>query len=266
MNEENIQKLIQKVRANKQNLPYININEHGNYAGWVTNFHMYEKKTQLPFCLDLTQDNDLFLLFALASCWSKTGQWQNSALFCMYLKMSEKDDVTYWSNPQNVISEKAKKSKSLQNVCKQYDFTPANRKVSFRSDFYDSLRVLSDEWQGIKQSLEKSEAYNDYQIFIEHISQICGLGAGKNTMKIKIPLILRELRIQGIYKNIPGKWCCVPDQRVKKSASDPCFSISLPSSTTKVRDVLRSSEIIYNIFGDLYDLPLFSYPDLKNYW
>ncbi len=266
MNEENIKKLKSIVRVNKQNLPYINIDAQGNYAGWVTNFHILDIKTQKPFRLDLFQEDDLFFLFALASCWSRTGQWQNSALFCVYLKMSEKDNITYWSNPHNIVAEKAKRFQSLQRVCDQYAFAPVKRKVSFRSDFYDSLYVLSKEWQGIKQSLKESEKDNDYYIFIKHISQIRGLGAGDRTMKIKIPLILRELRIQGIYTNIPGKWCCVADQRVRDAANNPLFSISLPHSTATVENVLRASEIIYNSFGDLYDLPLFAFPDLQKNW
>ena len=74
MNTENVEKLIQIVRKNERELPYINLDPSGNYAGWVTDFHMYEKGSGVPVKLDLSAENDMFVLFALASCWSRTGQ------------------------------------------------------------------------------------------------------------------------------------------------------------------------------------------------
>lgn len=264
MNIGNIEKLKSIVRKNDFNLPYINLDSNGNYAGWVTNFHIYDKKTRLPVKLDLTLDNDLFILFALASCWSRTGQWENSACFAVYLKMAQKDSAQFWNDYDTVSKEKCCRVNSVKHVLQQYDMSESGSKIAFRSDFYDSMKVLSESWDGIKQSLQQSELNNDYQIFISYISSISGLGARNNKMKIKIPLLLRELRIQNIYKNIPGKWCCVPDQRVQNAAMNDKLSIYLPTNVT-MQSVLKSSEIIYNLFGDLYDIPLFAYEDLKDF-
>lgn len=46
-----------------------------------------------------------------------------------------------------------------------------------------------------------------YLTFIKFINNIEGLGAGNNRMRIKILLILRELRCQKIYSNTPGVLC-----------------------------------------------------------
>lgn len=264
INLSNIRKLICAVRKNNYNLPYINLDSNGNYAGWVTNFHIYDKQTRLPIRLDLALDNDLFVLFALASCWSRTGQWENSACFAVYLKMAHKDCPQFWNDYDNVSKEKCCRGSSVKQVLQHYDMTKSGSKIAFRSDFYDSMKVLAEYWSRIKQSLQQSELNNDYQIFISYISSIAGLGARNNKMKIKIPLLLRELRIQDIYKNIPGKWCCVPDQRVQNAAMNDKLSIYLPTNVT-MQSVLKSSEIIYNLFGDLYDIPLFAYEDLKDF-
>ncbi|MFO7815125.1 MAG: hypothetical protein R6V14_05250 [Halanaerobiales bacterium] len=79
-------------------------------------------------------------------------------------------------------------------------------------------------------------------------------------MRIKIPLILRELRCQNIYKDIPGKYCCVPDARVKNAAQQ--LNIKLPYINS-ISNLLKASGVIYKHFGDLYDIPLFAYEDLK---
>lgn len=265
MNIENVQKLINIVRKNEKNLPYINLDRNGNYSGWISDFHIVNKHTHIPMRLDLSLENDLFVLFALASCWSRTGQWENSACFAVYLKMAHKDYVQYWKDSTVIEQEKCLRHDSVKLVSKNYAMAKSGSKIAFRSDFYDSMKVLADSWCGILDSLERSEITNDYHIFISHISNIPGLGARSNKMKIKIPLLLREMRIQNVYKNIPGKWCCVPDSRVREAAISDLFNISLPINAT-MQSVLKSSEIIYNLFGDLYDIPLFAYDDLKEYF
>ena len=261
-NFENINKLIDLVKNNAKKIPYINLDQKGNYAGWVSNFHIYDNDTGSPVQLDLKEEKDLFLLFVLASCWSRTGQWENSACFVAYLKIFQKNNINCWRDIQFVKKEQFDRFLSVKQTISKFIIPKSGAKISFRSDFYNSIKVLADHWEEIKKSLLISEEKQDYSIFISYISKIKGLGARQNKMKIKIPLLLRELRIQGIYKHIPGKWCCVPDNRVHKAASNPLFSISLPTNTT-LKSVLQASEIIYSIFGDLYDIPLFTYEDIQ---
>lgn len=59
-------KLIESVINNKENLIYININENNQYNGWVSNFNIKLNNGE-NMRLDLADENDLFLLFVLAS-------------------------------------------------------------------------------------------------------------------------------------------------------------------------------------------------------
>jgi hypothetical protein len=80
-------------------------------------------------------------------------------------------------------------------------------------------------------------------------------------MLIKIPLILRELRCQNIFNNISGELCCVPDTRVFEAGKE--LNLKIPR-TGNLENLILSSTKIYQLFGDLYDIPLFAYYDLKN--
>lgn len=211
--------------------------------------------------LDLNNESDLFLLFALASAWSKTGQWENAAYFVTYLKLSQKSKVDFWLNDLNIEKEINDREYTALNTVKTCTGITPRRKVSFRKDYYSSLKVLASHWDEILTSLKSSEENLDYMIFIDYISNLNGLGAGNNRMRIKIPLILRELRCQKIYKNIPGAFCCVPDERVKIASKN--IGIKIPHINS-IASLFKASKIIYNHFGNLYDIPLFAYEDLKD--
>lgn len=102
--------------------------------------------------------------------------------------------------------------------------------------------MLFENWSEIKCKLEESEKQNNYYTFINYISNLSGFGAGTNKMRIKIPLILRELRCQNICRNIPGEMCCVPDNRVLEAAN--CIGIILPRITS-INSIFKASRIIY---------------------
>ena len=174
---EIIEKVKQYVYTNRNALPsYFRINEDKQYLGWVSKLAvgLDGKKDSL----DLAQEKDLFILFALAGAWSHTGPWENGAYFAAYLKNS--------------------------------DWTIVN--------FLRNLKILKH---------------------------------GEKALRIKIPFILREMRCQKLYSNIPGELCCIADQRVKE-AYESLFGKNLPT------DYLKASAEIYKDWGDLYDMPLFS--------
>jgi len=93
------------------------------------------------------------------------------------------------------------------------------------------------------------------------LRNLSGLGNGNKSMLIKIPLILRELRCQNIYNNIPGELCCVADSRVLKAGQELGIFLVKPNN---IRTLIETSEKIYALFDDLFDLPLFAYEDLKH--
>lgn len=252
-------KLINAVIRNKNKISYINLNEKNEYRGWTSDFNIIlPNGTNMR--LNLFRENDLFLLFVLASSWSKTGPWENAAFFTTYLKLNNKDIKELWLDSnfiKNEIQMSEHNSREIVEICR--GVTP-RKKVSFRKDYYSSISVIAEYWYEIINKLETSNKKNNYRIFIDYISNIEGLGAGKNKMKIKIPLILRELRCQKIYNNIPGELCCVPDERVKLSSKE--IGIMLPHINS-LESIFKASKVIYDNFGDLYDIPLFAYEDVK---
>lgn len=252
-------KLIEAVINNKDHLIYIDVNENNQYKGWVSDFNI-KLKDGKNMKLNLSDEKDLFLLFVLASSWSKTGPWENAALFTTYLKVNNKSDRKLWLDDEFVnkeINDRAINAKEIVEYCE--GIVP-RKKVSFRKDYYSSVSIIAKHWNEIKEILELSSQNQEYMLFVNYISKIEGLGAGKNKMRIKIPLILRELRCQNVYENIPGELCCVPDERVKISSKE--LGIDLPNINS-LKGLFKASKVIYDNFGDLYDIPLFAYEDLK---
>ena len=233
---------------NELNLSYINLDNDSCYKGWVCDFRLTYKPTNQQLGLDLTSENDLFLLFVLASSWSKTGPWENALFFTSYLKINY--DISKVLN------------KEIKIIPNEYEFIEddyigikARKTVSFRKDFYDSVEVLIENWDDIKRVLLISEKVSNWKVFIEYISHLNGLGTGNKNMKIKIPFVLRELRCQKIFSNIDGKYCCVADERVRVAYKSMNRKLPL--------DYLEASSKIYKDFGDLYDIPPFAHKDFE---
>jgi len=252
-------KLITKFLEHKEQLPYANIGSKNEYLGWVNDFKLKDLNNN-KIILDLKKENDLFLLFVLAVVWSRTGQWENSAFFVSYLKVSGKDSVSFWAYDTNYLEESDKRKINAERIFNQLSGIIPRKKINFREDIFNSIHLLANKWSEILLKLNESEKENNYNIFISFIRNIEGLGVGNKKIMIKIPLILRELRCQNIYSNIPGEYCCVPDARVIDTCKEIGISIS---NATSLEYLLRSSTKIYSLFGDLYDLPLFAYEDLE---
>jgi len=260
MNEKIIEILIDKLYENKEKYNYINLKSKNEYAGWVTNFNLKLIDGQ-TMCLDLTNEQDLFLLFVLAIAWSRTGPWENAAYFVTYLKVRKLDSVEFWLNEENVSNEEKNRNISANTVLSYIAEAKTRKKISFRKDIYKSIHLLAKNWINIKISLAMSNKTGEYKSFMYFMRNIEGLGVKNRKMFIKIPLILRELRCQNIYENIPGNFCCVPDARVKDACKE--LQIKLPTLTLEIDSLIKVSSVIYDYFGNLYDLPLFAYQDIK---
>lgn len=252
-------KLIKAVIANKTKIPYICLNENNEYVGWTADFR-YKLPNGENMKLDLNIDEDLFLLFVLASAWSRSGYWENATFFAGYLKYKGMNDYKIWCDKEKLSTSVDIINKEKDEFVKGCTGIKPRKKVSFRKDYYSSVETIAINWLEIKQKLLTSHIENNYRIFIDYISELKGLGAGEKKMVIKIPLILRELRCQKIYYNIPGELCCVPDQRVKIASRE--IGIKIPYINS-IDSLLKASKIIYDNFGDLYDIPLFAYEDIK---
>ena len=254
-------KLIDKLLKHKEKLSYINIGSNNEYLGWVVDFNLKDPNNR-SISLDLKKESDMFLLFILAISWSRTGIWENSAFFVSYLKIYEKDSVDFWLNEENCLKEEAERKKAADKISSTLKYhTPPRKKISFRKDLFKSINILAHNWHRILKKLKASERQHDFKIFMKYIRSIEGLGVGNRRILIKIPLILRELRCQKIFNNISGELCCVADERVFQAGKS--LKINLPKPTD-LKSLIESSTKIYRLFGDLYDLPLFAYNDLKN--
>ena len=275
---EQLKNVFDEYKNNSTKLPYANpVDDGQSYGGWVSNFHIHRFNDNEMMKLDLQQESDLFLLFVLSVAWSRSGRWENSAFFVSYLKLikglTNMDLVSNWINNElrgnfEVLSkryvEEEKNTLVLGND-NHADNNGARCEISLRNDILSSVKVLFQNWESIKQSLEQSNINNNYMIFINKMRSIDGLGPTKNgvetKMSMKILLILRELRIQEIFSNIPGELCCVPDARVKEVAKQ-ISDLHLCSSNL-FEGHIKNSKIIYQRFGDWYDVPLFAFDDLK---
>lgn len=254
-----IEKLILDVIKNEQELSYINV-LNGKYVGWVTDFGITLPNNEKMY-LSLKNDNDLFFLFVLASAWSRSDKFENAAYYVSYIKYNsyyrEKwIDVKF---VEKEIADRKINAMLFFKDCKKN--LNIRQKVSFRSDIYRSTVILSEMWEKIKEQLNFANQNNNYIGFINYLSSIEGLGAGSKKMKIKILLILRELRCQNVFNNIPGELCCVPDQRVILASE--ALNIKIPKHLININTIVSTSKIIYNHFGDLYDIPLFAYEDIN---
>jgi len=240
-----IEELKQFVIANKtsESLPYINLTDDDKYAGWVN--ATGSNGSNLLLKLDLTKEWDQFCLFALASAWSRTGQWENAVYFVINIRkcfndIKNIDIVKLRKECNSFVKEHGKRLKEEGKT---------RKKLAFRKDLYPSFDKLTKKWSKIKQKLEGSGKSGNWKGFVKYLRGIKGLAGKDKAMSIKIPLILRELRCQKIF-NIPGGLCCTADSRVKKTYKER--GVGLPS------DFIKASEKIYEDFGDLYDIPAFA--------
>jgi hypothetical protein len=242
------------------------LDEQKRYRGWVGN--QGETPTYKTLKLNLNLPNDQFLLYCLASAWSASGQWENAATLVYAMKSSHLD----LSSPIAWSSEKFEKSKSeaKENFYKNKDIFQPRRKVNTpREDIFPAIRQLAIRWNHIQKSMLLAHKNSDWESFVYELREIKGLAPGNRCLNIKIPLILRELRCQNIFENIPGGLCCVPDARVinaikylkiKGRLQKDCNLSTYRPSDAKT--LIKFSKAIYTIYGDLYDIPLFAVPDL----
>lgn len=243
---EIIEKVKQYVYTNRNALPsYFRINEDKQYLGWVSKLAvgLDGKKDSL----DLAQEKDLFILFALAGAWSHTGPWENGAYFAAYLKNSDWT-IEEWKSDAFCEKKASEAKKWAEDVSQQ---ATTRRLLSFREEFCDTTHRLAMVWDDVKTALASAQQSADWLSFVNFLRNLKILKHGEKALRIKIPFILREMRCQKLYSNIPGELCCIADQRVKE-AYESLFGKNLPT------DYLKASAEIYKDWGDLYDMPLFS--------
>jgi len=91
------QRLINAVFVHKNDIAYICLNNENKYSGWTSDFG-FELPDGNRMKFDLKDEGQLFLLFVLASAWSRPGRWENAAFFTAYLAYNGYDDYKLWQN------------------------------------------------------------------------------------------------------------------------------------------------------------------------
>ncbi len=248
------------------------IGKGGKYLGWV---NPSASITEPALTLDLHTESHLFLLYCLASAWSASGQWENAAtlIYTMQHACPEASTPDAWLLDQDAKTLTHTINERVHSRAKI--FSP-RKNVRIRSDVFPAIRKIALEWPRIKQLMAEAGRSGNWEVFFYQIREIDGLAPGisnagkQKSLFIKIPLILRELRCQAVYENIPGVLCCVPDARVIDSIAQlkVRYGSNLVSRLTAYRPnsvsaLIQSSAGIYHHFGDLYDLPLFSLADIE---
>jgi hypothetical protein len=244
------------------------LDKDGKYTGWVG---PVASSSGPSLQLNLSLENDQFLLYCLASAWSATGPWENAATLIYTIKnfAYERASPHAWLDEAE-FSESCRITKATFELNKDI-FSPRKSAV-IRKDIFRAFHRIASQWEQIKRLMAAAEESSNWENFVRELRCINGLAPGVTETKrllIKIPLILRELRCQKVFMNIPGDLCCVPDARVidaiKVLQKSPDFERSSglksyrPSSA---ETLITSSRAIYKVFGDLYDLPLFAAEDI----
>jgi hypothetical protein len=233
-----------------------------SYLGWVNTINPDSNGLKL----DLNKENHRFLLFVLSSIWSASGPWENSAYFVKTIveSLDEFASPNFWKSVQDI----EKIDLELIDTLSKLENVASRKKISFRKDVYSAIIVIASNWRYIEQSMISASKQNDWSLFINDFRAIDGTAPNNNKILIKLPLIFRELRCQNIFNNISGELCCVQDERVVDSIKylknkDYIFKEKIMSyRPTTVNLVFKASKYIYQNFGDLYDIPLFSLPDV----
>ena len=252
------QQLIEQFEASAHKLSYARI-ENGRYLGWMSDLGLVNPSGN-RIGLDPVNETDKFLLIICAIAWSRPGPWENAVYLTAFLKEFDLFDVKAWRKDCFVQLQAVNRKKNSLMAREYFQGINPRKAISYRKDVFKSIQILAKNWSELNERIDEASKTGDFYAFAFYLRSIEGLGAGKNKMMIKIPLILRELRCSGLYPNIPGELCCIPDKRVVDAAKELGFSLSRNSS---LENVFRSSKMIYRVFGDYYDIPLFSYNDIK---
>lgn len=263
-----IKKLIEATIEHQSDIPYLNIKDE-YYLWWTTDFWFTMNWNKVN--LDLSKEQDVFLLFVLALWWSRTWPWENVAVLCAYIKYKWRK-ISYWLDEDNTNFEITNSEKSANDAQSKLNNDFKLRKnISFRKDIFKSISILATKWNWIYTKLNEIKSESSAIAFMNYLRSIEWLAWTRKTwevrMFIKIPLILRELRCQRINTNIPWELCCVIDARVISTAKKlwiKWLNISIWSEDDTI-NLRNASKIIYEYFWDLYDLPLFAYDDLKDH-
>lgn len=248
------------------------IKPDGSYRGWVTDFG-YSLDGETAFGLDLRREDHCWALFVLAVGWSYTGPWENSAAFVGVLAELDLLRHERWvAEGVDCVLRRARahlhrRLESGRGRKFPYPWRPGfgdagRRRVFFPSHWKAGLVRAVEVWPRVRERLRQAttedfEGEAFVRAFLED-PELAGLTAlptmPNRRMRVKVPLLLRELRAQGLSR-VPATFCVIPDSRVKTMRD----TLGLPNGGGDAESFLREMKRIGEAYGNLYDMPLFAF-------
>jgi len=245
-----------------------------NYGGWFNAFPIkFNKQNNEFFQFNFKDEKDIIALIFLATVWNMDRyKWENAVGLIGVLHNRNLLNINDWSSRSFINNLNLDKNK-LENEMNDLDFSKRERLYikSGKVGVFERLHKISCEYDYLKNILKIDEILKgnrpqiDSTIFNKMDNERLKYDAnGRNNKKIKkpllrvkIPLILRELKCSDAIV-VDDKYCCVPDSRVRKMMT----IIGYPQEMgVDNNSVIKNSEIINNYFGKYYDLPLFDFVD-----
>jgi len=241
-------------------LPYSNF-RNGINKGWTYDFHL-RNYADNPVRLNLHRSKDLFLLLVFAFARAQRGRWENAVHFTTFLKIAGRNEPAYWTNIDHVLEDIGQRDfyENLVPCAVNVKVIPRD-KITFNETLFYLTHKLAKNWTDISDQLQQARQTGDYVSFMHYITLLPDFLDEMESLLEAMPLVLRELRCQGIADNIPGELCCVLDKRVLNSAGECHIHLEKPYN---IRSFMDTSAKVYSLFGDLYDLPLFAWKDLRS--
>jgi hypothetical protein len=244
------------------------------YGGWFNAFPViFNKETNENFQFNFRNEKDIIVLIFLATIWNIPNyKWENAVGLVGVLYNKNMLNIKEWDS-RNFIDNLDKKL--LENDMNNLDSNLYMRgrlyiksgadgvferlyKISSAYDYLKDILKIDDILKGNKPQIGRTIFYK----FDNEKLKIDSKGRNykiikKPLLRVKVPLILRELKCAGAI-DIEDKYCCVPDTRVRKMM----IIIGYPQEDgLDIDSVIKNSEIINKYFGSYYDLPLFDFAD-----
>ncbi|PAV12482.1 hypothetical protein ASJ81_06255 [Methanosarcina spelaei] len=268
-NEDNL-KIISKLIINKT---YPNSD---SYRGWFEEYPLrFDKDDEENFNFDFSKEKDIIALIFLATAWNMPNyKWENTVGLVAVLYKKNLLDIDKWSSQRFIESlDKNDLVREMNNFRSTFLSDRGNLYIKGgKYGVFERLHIVAREYNFLKETLQIDKIIEgeippklDHNIFprfdnprlVIEVKRKSNKIAKYPILRVKVPLILRELKCQNRI-DISGEYCCVPDTKVKQIMKTIGYN---PSLDYDYSSVIYNSKIIYKYFGLHYDLPLFDFFD-----
>lgn len=247
------------------------------YKGWFKEYPIkFGKEDEENFNFDFSKEKDIIALIFLATAWNVPNyRWENAVgLVAVLYKKNLLEKIDNWNSQKEIESlDKNDLVREMNNFRSTFLGDRGNLYIKSGKDgVFERLRIVAKEYNFLKETLQidnilegKIPPKLDHNIFprfdnprlMIEVKRKNNKIAKSPILRVKVPLILRELKCQNRI-DISGEYCCVPDTKVKQMMKTIGYN---PSLDCDYSSVIYNSKIIYKYFGLHYDLPLFDFFD-----